>query len=110
MHRSLSRRTYIVFASLALSLAASFFACTTSRHYPRTNNDRRSNHQPNLLNINRATASELAKVPRIGPSLARKIIEHRERYGPFLSVEQLLLIDGISENRFRELSPFLTVD
>jgi len=59
------------------------------------------------LNINNANVSDLENLPRIGPVLAAKIVEHRDRYGPFRTPEQLLIVDGFSEKRFRELRPFI---
>src|SRR5215218_3169229 len=55
-----------------------------------------------VININNASASDLEKLPHVGPVLAEKIVEHRTRYGPFRTVEQLLLVDGVSEKRFQE--------
>jgi competence protein ComEA len=60
--------------------------------------------------LNSATAEELEKLPHIGPKLARDIIEFRNRNGPFRRVEHLLLIDGISESKFREVRPFIKAE
>ncbi|NUF28108.1 competence protein ComEA [Gilliamella bombicola] len=50
------------------------------------------------VNINTATAEELSKVlTGIGPSKAHKIIEYREKFGPFVSVEQLKEVSGIGQ-------------
>ena len=56
-----------------------------------------------VVNINTADASELRRLPNVGPALAEKIIRHRERYGPFRRVEHLLIIEGVSDRRFREI-------
>jgi competence protein ComEA len=56
------------------------------------------------VNLNTATAEELTRLPGIGEALAGKIIEHRSRYGPFRRPEDVLIIDGISERRYRELA------
>lgn len=42
----------------------------------------------------------MASAGGIGPALARRIVGHRERFGPFSRVEELLLVDGFSEERF----------
>jgi len=62
------------------------------------------------LNINKATARELERLPGVGPALAARIVEHRARYGPFRRVEHLLAVRGVGEQRFRELRPHLTAD
>lgn len=48
-----------------------------------------------LVPVNTAPASELQKLPGIGPKLAEAIIDYRTRSGPFVRVEQLLEVKGI---------------
>ncbi|QYN43691.1 MULTISPECIES: ComEA family DNA-binding protein [unclassified Gilliamella] len=50
------------------------------------------------VNINTATAEELTKIlTGIGKSKAIKIVEYREKYGPFVSIEQLKEVSGIGQ-------------
>jgi len=63
-----------------------------------------------LVSINEASPEELERLPGIGPALAARIIEHRERFGRFRRAEHLLLVRGISERRFLQLRPYVTVD
>ncbi|MCX8711866.1 helix-hairpin-helix domain-containing protein [Gilliamella sp. B3464] len=50
------------------------------------------------VNINTASAEELTKVlTGIGASKAKKIVEYREKFGPFVSVEQLKEVSGIGQ-------------
>ena len=50
------------------------------------------------VNINTATAEELSKVlTGIGMSKAQKIIEYREKFGPFISLDQLKEVSGIGQ-------------
>jgi competence protein ComEA len=60
------------------------------------------------VNINDASPGELERLPGVGPALAARIVEHRERYGRFRRAEHLLLVRGISERRFRQLRPYVT--
>ncbi|HEX6625454.1 MAG TPA: helix-hairpin-helix domain-containing protein [Pyrinomonadaceae bacterium] len=60
------------------------------------------------VSINLAPREELERLPGVGPALAARIVEHRERHGPFRRLEHLLLVRGISERRLRELRPFIT--
>ena len=62
-----------------------------------------------VVNINTADAAELGRLPNVGPALAEKIIRHRERYGPFRRVEHLLIIDGVSDRRFREIRHLIKI-
>ena len=59
------------------------------------------------VSINLAPREELERLPGVGPALAARIVEHRERHGPFRRVEHLLLVRGISERRLRELRPLI---
>ncbi|MBN2374422.1 helix-hairpin-helix domain-containing protein [bacterium] len=47
------------------------------------------------ININTATEEELVKLKRIGPRLAKDIIEFREKNGPFKNIEDILKVKGI---------------
>ena len=64
----------------------------------------------NAVNINTANAEDLQRIPGIGPVLAKKIVDHRDRYGPFRRPEEILIIDGISEKRFREFRSFIVIE
>ena len=50
---------------------------------------------PTILPINRATASELEALPGIGPTLAQRIAQYRDKHGPFKSKADLLNVPGI---------------
>jgi len=54
-----------------------------------------------VLNLNTATLMELETLPGVGPVLARRIIEFREKKGGFRRVEELLVIPGISERKWK---------
>ncbi len=62
-----------------------------------------------LININTASASELDLLPGIGPSLAQKIIEHRETYGPFITIDDLINVSGIGPAKLEDLRHLITV-
>jgi competence protein ComEA len=51
----------------------------------------------------------LETLPGIGKGLAERIIEHRERFGPFRRIEHLIIVRGISDRRFRALQDMITV-
>lgn len=55
------------------------------------------------ININTASVEELQRIPNVGESTARRIVEYREQYGPFSRTEDLMQIRGISDERFRQI-------
>lgn len=55
------------------------------------------------ININTATIEELSSLPGIGPSKAGAIIEFREKYGLFESIEELLYVPGIGESLYSSI-------
>ena len=52
------------------------------------------------IDLNRATASELEELPRIGPILAARMIAWRESHGSFRSIHDLRKVRGIGEKTF----------
>ena len=56
------------------------------------------------MDINRASAYDLQKVPGIGPVLSQAIIDYRRAKGGFHFLEEVLDVPGIGEKRFRALS------
>lgn len=61
------------------------------------------------IDLNRATTRELEQLPRIGPSMAARIIAWRKSHGPFRSVDDLKRVRGIGEKTFEELVPLVEV-
>lgn len=71
--------------------------------------ERRTDRTP-AVNINTASQSELEKLPGVGVGLAERIIAHRQQYGPFRRPEQLMMVRGISDRKFRELQPMIVAE
>ena len=61
------------------------------------------------VNINTASASELEKLPGIGPALAQRIVEYRDSHGPFASVDALTDVPGIGKAKLEGLRGQATV-
>jgi competence ComEA-like helix-hairpin-helix protein len=65
---------------------------------------------PNAININTAGVKDLESLPGIGETLAERIVEFRETNGRFSKPEHLLLVQGISESKFRRIRPLIRVE
>ena len=61
------------------------------------------------VNINTASASDLEKLPGIGPALAQRIVEYRDSHGPFASVDALTDVPGIGKAKLEALREQATV-
>ena len=60
------------------------------------------------VNINTASIGELEKLPGVGKVMAERIVTHREQYGPFRRAEHLIMVQGMSDNKFRKIQPLVT--
>ncbi len=63
---------------------------------------------PETVDLNAATSAELQAVPGIGKVLADRIVEFREKNGPFGRVDDLIKVQGIGEKSLEKLRPYLT--
>jgi competence protein ComEA len=61
------------------------------------------------LDLNLASVDELEMLPGIGEVLAGRIVAYRDEHGPFASVNDLALVEGISERLLEDLLPLVTV-
>lgn len=61
------------------------------------------------VNINRATAEQLEKLPGIGPAKAAAIIASREEQGTFKSAEDIVRVSGIGQKSLEAMLEFIEV-
>ena len=62
------------------------------------------------VNLNTATVEQLTTLPGVGPTLAARIVEYRERAGQFGSAEELMNVKGIGEKNFEKIEEWLVVE
>lgn len=62
------------------------------------------------INLNTASANELETLPGIGRGLAERIVDHRQKYGPFRRPEELIILRGISDKKFRAMRNLISVE
>lgn len=78
---------------------------------PARANSRSSAKPPvaGTININTASATELEALPGIGAKTAARIVEYRQKNGPFKKIEELMNVRGVGEKNFLKLKSQITV-
>jgi competence protein ComEA len=61
------------------------------------------------IDLNTASVADLEGLPGVGRRTAERIVEHRQKNGPFKKIEELMNIKGIGEKSFLKLKPLITV-
>ena len=62
------------------------------------------------ININKASVAELTQLKRIGPKIGKRIVEYREKYGPFVQTEDIMKVKGIGPKTFKLNKDRITVE
>ena len=62
-----------------------------------------------VINLNTATAGQIAELPGIGAKTAELIVQYREKNGPFKKIEEIMNVRGIGEKSFLRFKDRLTV-
>ena len=61
------------------------------------------------VNLNTATADQLATIPGVGAKMAERIIDYRQKNGGFKKIEDLMNVSGVGEKSFLKMKPLITV-
>ena len=62
------------------------------------------------VNLNTATSEELTRLPGVGEVIAARIIAYRERHGRFHRPEEIIIVEGFSEKKYRAISEMICVE
>ncbi len=62
-----------------------------------------------VVNINTAGLEELSLLPRVGETVAQRIIDFRDENGSFKAAEDILLVKGIGDRTFELMEPHVSV-
>jgi competence protein ComEA len=98
----------------ALSLPAASGATSPARvpggaGVPEAAADERGARRTAVLDLNRATAKELERLPGVGPALAARIVARRDSVGGFRAIEELEKVRGIGPVLVEKLKPMVRV-
>ncbi len=88
-------------------------ACLACGRLPRSNvapYEVRTTEASFHININTASAHELEQLPGIGKVIAERIVSYREQYGRFRRPEELMMVNGVSDKKFREMRAMIVVE
>ncbi len=61
------------------------------------------------INLNSATAAQIASLPGIGQKTAELVVQYRQKNGPFKKIEEIMNVRGIGEKSFLRIKDRLTV-
>lgn len=96
-------------AATGRSVATGADGSKTVRPVGRSDSERATpGPSASLIDVESATATELERLPRIGPALAGRIVQDRERHGPFRSLEGLQRVRGVGPATARQLAGRVT--
>ena len=61
------------------------------------------------VNLNSASAAQIAALPGIGQKTAELIVQYRQKNGPFKKIEEIMNVRGVGEKSFLRIKDRLTV-
>ncbi len=61
------------------------------------------------INQNQASPKDLEALPEVGPKLAEKIVQNRQKEGKFHKIEDLMRVKGVKDKKFEKIKPFVEI-
>ncbi len=62
---------------------------------------------PESIAINTADATELDRLPGVGPKTAEMIVDYRNEHGPFQDLSHVMRVKGIGPKKWEQIRPYL---
>ncbi|MBN2061609.1 MAG: helix-hairpin-helix domain-containing protein [Deltaproteobacteria bacterium] len=68
-----------------------------------------SESETGKIDLNKATVEELLSLKGIGQAYAERIVDYREKNGPFKNIDDILMVKGIGEKTFEAIKDQLII-
>jgi len=68
-----------------------------------------SKHLYYKVDLNKASSDDLQRIPYIGVQTAKRIIEYKQKKGPFTNVDEIKNVKGINTKNFKKFSKYLKI-
>lgn len=102
MNHASSRLSAIGLVVALIGLAGLARSAPSPRIEPDTRSSRHSVVE-GPVDVNRASAEQLATLPRIGPTLAARIVDYRAAHGPFRTLDELDRVPGLGPSTIAQI-------
>jgi competence protein ComEA len=104
------RKALVLTAFVLATLTSGLAAASTQTAAPQTTSSKKTTPTAQSpINLNSATAAELEALPGVGPAMALRIVEYRQKNGGFKKLEDLMHVKGVGEKTFLKLKALITI-
>ncbi len=79
------------------------------KHYERHINSKLKNERIEPVNINTARLTEFVKLPHIGPVMAVRIIDYREKNYNYFTIEDIMKVERLGIATFNSIKHYIKV-
>jgi competence protein ComEA len=62
------------------------------------------------ININKASIDDLTSLSKIGPKIAERIVQFREKHGEFSAIEDIMKVKGIGQKTFETIKDMISIE
>jgi comEA protein len=106
----MDRRSFLFIAALALGSVSPLLAQTPAKPVKAAKPTKvAAAASTEIINLNTATATQIATLPGIGPKTADLVVQYRQKNGPYKKIEEIMNVRGVGEKSFLKLKSRLTV-